>query len=795
MGISILFRILWRNRFTTAINILGLATGLAACLLIYLFIDNELSYDRCHSKSERIYRVSSEMKLSNQTDKFGYSSFNFGPYIKKEYPQIEEAVRVMPLRKQTTWVDQQPFQFEDNLMADPGFFQVFDYEFLEGNPKSCLTEPGSAVITDKVSRQLFGNQASALGKVLQFSRRPYKITGVVRDRVNQSHLHFNTLLSLNSIPPQLEQTLSFDWFYMMQTTYLLFRTVEDGQNFTPRLREFESKFIAPWLKQNNLQASLKYHLEPLRSIHLESEFMADYADQSNTRYLRIFGWVAVFVLVIACINYLNMATATASKRAKEIGIRKTSGARAGSLFWQFLSESGITVSLSVLLGLGMAKLLLPLFNQLAAKQLEIPLNWHMLGVLVLFWLVTGLAAGAYPAFYLSSLRPLQVLKSQKAKVGSGHWLRKGLVVFQFFISAGFIVCTLVVVSQLHFMKNADLGFQKEQILVMKVPTSDSSFVNQFDVVKAELQQNPDILKVAGTSSIPGQGSGIILHFVRNAEGQVQEKSFPIMTVSHDFLDLMGIKLVKGRNFSRDYPTDDTAAFIANEALVRSIGWPDPFANHIENGLGYSGNLVGVVKDFHFSGLQSPIEPVIMMLDRKLGGYLLIKIRPGKEASTLAFAESVWKKFSRRYPVESFFLDDNFNKQYQTEEKMGTLFYWFSGLSILISCLGLFALVTFSLEQRVKEIGIRKVLGANLQQIMLVVSSDFLKLIGMAMVLAFPVAAWSMHHWLEDFAHRVELNFWIFAGALVLVLLISVITLLLKILPAAQANPTQALRTE
>jgi putative ABC transport system permease protein len=795
MGVSILFRILWRNRFTTAINMLGLASGLAACLLIYLFIENEISYDRCHSKSDRIYRVSSEMRLSNQTDKFGYSSYNFGPYIKKEYPQIEEAVRVMPVRKQTMWVENEPFQFEDNFMADEGFFKVFDYQFLEGNPQNCLSEPGSVVITDAVAQRLFGKQASALGKVIQYAKRPYKVTGVVKDRVNQTHLHFNTLLSLNSIPPQLVETLSFDWFYLMQTTYLLFRTVEDGQQFTPRLRAFEAKFIAPWLKQNNLQASLKYHLEPLADIHLHSEFVADYADQGNSRYLRIFGWVAVFVLVIACINYLNMATATASKRAKEIGIRKTSGARAGSLFWQFLSESGITVSMSVLLAIALAWLLLPLFNQLAGKQLAFPWNLQMLGVLLVFLVITGLAAGAYPAFYLASLQPLQVLKSQKANVGSGQWLRKALVVFQFFISAGFIVCTLVVLAQLKFMKDADLGFQKEQILVMKVPTADTSFVNQFEVLKAELKQNPDILKVAGTSSIPGQGSGIILHFLRNAEGQVQEKSFPIMTVSHDFLDLMGMKLAKGRNFSRDYTTDDTAAFVVNEALVRSIGWPDPFSPHVENGLGYSGNIVGVVKDFHFSGLQSPIEPVIMMLDRKLSGYMLLKIRPGKEAQTLAFAENVWKKFSRKYPVESFFLDDHFNKQYRTEEKMGTLFSWFSGLSILISCLGLFALVTFSLEQRVKEIGIRKVLGANLQQIMVVVGSDFVKLIAIAMVLAFPVAAWSMHRWLEDFAHRINLNFWMFAGALVLVLLISVFTLLLKIIPAAQANPTEALRTE
>jgi putative ABC transport system permease protein len=794
-SLPILLRILWRNRFTTFINIFGLAVGLSACLLIYIFIENELGYDQHHAKRDRIFRVSSEITLTNQTDKFGYSSFLLSPTLKQDYPEVEEAIRVMPLKKQTMWVENEPFQFEDNLMADAAFFKIFDYTFLAGNPDAALVEPGSAVITDEVALKLFGSPRNALGKTIQFTRRPYKVTGVVKDVKNNSHLYFNTLLSINSLSPELEQQLSTDWFYMRQTNYVLFRTAETAAGFDKKLTQFKEKHINPWLKENALQADLKYFLQPLTTIHFDKEFQDGYSKSGNKNYLYIFGCVAVFILLIACINYLNMATATAARRAKEIGIRKTAGADSKTLFWQFLAVSNLTALVAILLAVLLSIIAIPYFNTLADKNLSFPFSISVGLVLIGFLVFTGFAAGSYPAFYLSRLQPLAVLKSQKAKVGSGQWVRQFLVGFQFFISVGFILCTIVVFSQLYFLKNTDMGFAKDQILVMRVPAADSSFARQFEVVKQELTQNPDVLKIAGTSAIPGELSGQLFHFIETADHQKIEKTINIMLVSHDFIDMMGLKIKQGRNFSRDHKTDDSAAFILNETAVRQFGWKDPFSPTIANGFGYNGHVIGVVNDFNYTSLQQSIEPLVMVLDRKINGNLLIKIRAGKEKETVAYVENIWKKYSRKFPTEYTFLDDNFNKYYRSEEKMMTLFGWFSILNILISCLGLYALITFILEQKVKEIGIRKVLGANLLSIVVVVSRNFIRLIAISAVIALPLAGWAMNHWLQDFANRISLNGWMFLGALVLVLAVSALTLLAKIFPAALANPVNSLRAE
>jgi len=795
MSFTILIRVLWRNRFTTFINVLGLATGLAACLLIYIFVDNELSYDRHHTKGDRIYRVSGEINMTNQTDKFGLSSFMFSPTIKKEYPEIEEAVRVMPVRKQTMWVDNVPFQFEHNFMSDQGFFHIFDYQFLEGNPATALKDPGSAVITDEIAIKLFGKSKGVLGKTIQYTRRPYQVTGVVKDVKNNSHLYFHTMLSINSISPQLEAQLTNDWFYMMQTNYILFRHVGDRQGFDQKLEQFTKKFIDPWLKENQLQASLKYHLEPLSKLHLYSEFLSPYAQTSHANYLYIFTCVAVFILLIACINYVNLATATASSRAKEIGIRKTAGATSGSLFRQFMAESAVISLVAILLALLLTWLAIPYFNMLADKALPFPMSLSICFVLFLFFLITGVGAGAYPAFFLSRLQPIAILKSQKAKVGSGHLFRQFLVGFQFFVSVGFILCTVVVFAQLHFLKNTDMGFDKNQVMVVRVPGNDTSFVGQFEVVKQELLQNPNIIKIAGSSAIPGELSGQLFHFIETADHEKVEKSINLMMVSHDFVDIMGLKMKMGRNFSKDITADDSAAFIINETAMKAFGWKDPFSPSISNGFGYSGHVVGVVKDFNYASLQSEIEPLIMVLDRKINGNLLLKIKPGKEAETVAFVENTWKKYSRRYPTEYFFLDDNFNKYYQKEEKMMTLFGWLSALNILIASLGLYALITFSLEQKVKEIGIRKVLGASIANIIFVSSKGYFKLISIATLVSCPIAAWAMHKWLQDFANRIGLNGSMFLVTILLVFLISGFTLLTKIIPAAQANPVKSLRTE
>jgi len=789
------FRFLWRNRFVSGINIFGLAAGMCSCLLIYMFVENELSYDQHHSKKDRIFRLVSEMKLGGEEDKMGLSSYMLSPTLKKDYPEIEESVRLMSVNKQTVWIDQKPFQFEDNFMTDPGFFRIFDYEFVEGDPKTALAEPGTAVINEDVARTLFGTTTGVLGKTIQYARLPYKVTGVVKEEKNNSHLYFNTLLSISSLNPVMINQLSNDWFYMAQTNYVLLKKESDIPGFQAKLDQLRDTYIVPWLKTVNSEGAIRFKAQPITEIHLDKEYKAGYSRTGNASYIYIFSIVAIFILVIACINYLNLATATSSKRAKEIGVRKTAGADRGMLFRQFILESMVTTGFAILLAMILLVCLMPLFNSLTDKSLHIPFSMPFLSLIVFLLLFIGTVAGSYPAFYLSGMQAVQVLKSQNSPGTGANRLRKGLVALQFFISVSFILGTIVVFAQMHFMKHTNLGFAKDQLLVVSVPVADSSFVNRFEVVKSELKQHPAILKIAGSGSIPGKFSGMLLHAIEEPGKQRIEKGIDIMTISYDFLDIMDMKLVKGRNFSKEFKSDDTAAFLVNETAVRSYGWKDPFTCTLANGFGYNGKVIGVVKDFHYASLHQPISPLVMMLDNRISGNLLVKIKAGKEKEAMNHVEKVWGQYSHKYPMEAFFLDETFEKLYRNEDKMMQIFAYFSILSIIISCLGLYALVTFSLEQRVKEIGIRKVLGAGLPDIFMVIGKDFLLLVGLASLLAFPVAGYGLYHWLQDFANRISLEWWMFAGSLVTVFLVAILTLISRILPAASANPVVSLRTE
>ena len=789
------FRILWRSRFTTGINIAGLSVGICSCLIIYMYVSNAWNVDQHHSKKDRTYRIVSDMRLGGEDAKIGLASYMLPPGLKRDYPEVEEAIRLMPVNKQTVWVENRPFQFENNLMADEGFFHIFDYEFVEGNSKTALKEPQSVVITDEVALKLFGRTNGLLGQTIQYARLPYTITGVVKDRKDISHLYFNTILSISSLSPQMKAALEGDWFYMAQANYVLFKKAEDAIGFDRKLAQFRDRYIVPWTRSVNTDGKLSFHIQPLTDIYLSKDYQMGYIKSGNTSYLLIFSIVAVFVLLLACINYVNLATATAAKRAREIGIRKTAGAYNSLLFRQFIVESMLTTCIAILVALLLVHALLPLFNWLTEKTLVVPYSASMVGVLLFLLLFNGLVAGAYPALYLSGMDPVKVLKVNKMPGGISSVVRKSLVVFQFFISASFIVCTLVVYSQMHLMKNASLGFDKDQILVFAVPTADSSFVNRFDVVRNELSQSPDILKIAGTSNIPGRPTGTLIHLIQTPGKPSMEKGINYMVVSHDFLDIMNIKLAQGRNFSRDFQADDSAAFIVNQAALRTYAWSNPLSSTMENGLGYKGNVVGVVNDFNYASLHKTIEPLVIMLDKRLSGFLMLKVKAGREGEAIRFAKGVWEKYSHRYPTEYFFLDENFNNLYRSEERMMTIFTYFSLLSILISCLGLFALVTFSLEQRTKEIGIRQVLGASIPDILKTMTADYVVLIAAGVLLAFPLSWYFMNRWLADFATRTTISWWVFVGAGALLMAIAGITMVIRILKSAQISPVRSLRYE
>lgn len=788
-------RVLWKNRFSTLINIAGLSIGIASCLFIFMFVQNELSYDRHHTKHDRIYRVGSEMSLGGEENKSGMSSFMLSPTVKTDYPEVEEAVRVMPIGKQTMWVADKPYQFNDNLMSDGGFFSIFDYEFIDGDPKTALTWPQSVVITDEAALKMFGTTTDILGKMIRYARQSYTITGVVKDKKDRSHLYFNTIVSLSSLAPQMENTLKNDWFYLAQTNYILLNKETSAATFESKLAALRDKYIVPWLKQVKSEGKITFRLEPLTQIHLSNEYPAGYTKSGNRSFIYIFSLLAVFILVIACINYVNLAIATSGKRAKEIGIRKTAGAHSASLFKQFISESGLIVVQAVLLSLLWVHALLPLFNSITDKSLRVPYSLPFAGCLLLLIVIIGFVAGSYPALYLSRMQPALVLKSNKLPGGFSTWLRKSLVVLQFFIAVSFIICTIVVYAQMSFIKQKDMGFNKDQMLVVSVPVQDTSFANKYEAVKQQLLSNPGIIQIAATSSIPGTPSGQLIHAIETPDHQLQEKAINFMAVSPDFIPVMEMKMISGRNFSNDMATDQAGAFIVNEAAVKTYGWKDPLNYSLENGFGYKGKIIGVVKDFNYQSLHEPVQPLVLVLGGKLQGQLLIKIHAGHEKDVIAFTEQVWSNYSKRYPFEYFFLDDNFEKLYRAEDKMMKLFTAFAIISLLISCLGLYALVTYSLQQKTKEIGIRKVMGASVSDIVVNVLKEYSILIFIALCCAVPLSMYYMQKWLADFAYRTSLSVWMFALAGAICIAVAAITICFQTIKAASADPVKSLRYE
>jgi putative ABC transport system permease protein len=758
-------------------------------------VQNEWSYDKHHSKKNRIYRISSTLNLGGEETKAGLSSYMLSPTIKQDYPEVEESIRVMPVGKQTMWADEKPFQFKDNLMSEGGFFYLFDYTFIEGNPKTALVEPQSVVITDEVAKKMFGKTLDVVGKTIRYARQSYKITGVIQDQKNNSHLYFNTILSLNSIQPQLENTLRNDWFYLAQSNYVLFKQPTDAIGFETKLAQLRDKYIVPWLKQVNSEGKITYKLQPLASLHLNAEFPASYAKTGNKSYLYIFSILAIFILAIACINYINLATATATKRAKEIGIRKTLGANFPLLFKQFITESFLVAFIAMAIALVWINLLLPVFNQITDKSLHINYQPSLIISLLIFLIVVSFMAGAYPALYLSRLQPMLALKSAKTPGGFALLIRKLLLTLQFAIAILFFCCTVIIFSQMQFIKNKSLGFNKNQTLVVNVPVPDTSFVGKFELVKQELLQHTGVIKLALTNNIPGAQTGNLFHAIETPDFQKQERAISYMIVSHDFLPLLEIPLIKGRNFSRNFPSDNTGAFIVNEKAVKTYGWKDPLNCQLENGFGYKGKIIGVVKDFNFKSLHDPIEPLVMMLGGNMQGNLLIKIQQGKEAEIIKRVEEIWGKYSKKYPVEYFFLDDNFNTLYLNEERMMHVFTNFSVISLLLCCIGLYALITYVLEQRVKEIGIRKVMGATTKNIVIIINKEYLLLWFVASVIAVTFSMYIMLQWLKNFAYRVDLSAWMFLGssAVMFVLAISIISI--KTYKSASQNPVNSLRYE
>lgn len=797
-------RNLWRNKLHTGINLTGLAVGIAACLLIVLFVQDELSYDQHHEHKDRIFRISNELILGGKPDNIALTGLAIAPRLKAEYPEIEEAVRFMSAGNRiTVRYEDKVFNEQQFFLVDPEVFNVFTYEWIRGNPSEALSNPKTIVLTATIANKYFG-ETDPMGKSIRLNTTDLEVTGVIQDLPPNSDFPIRALLSITTFPREAIEGMQQDWGRLAAYSYLLFQTPESVVGFEEKLRTFEEKYVTPYWVENSVDGEIRYALTPLQELHLQPNLNYD-TPKGNRSYLYIFAIVAAFILLIACINYVNLAIAQSSGRSTEVGIRKVTGAGRGMLIRQFIGESIVLALLALLGAILLVELSLPIFNSLAAKAFSFSdvfaprLLLIMGGIVILI----GILAGSYPAFFLASLEPVRVLKGKLALSGNGL-LRKGLVVIQFTISIALIIGTLIVYQQMYFLKDQDLGFVKDEVMIVEVPR-DTALARQMPEFRAELLRHASVEKVASASGgIPGAPTGALLMRLER-EQRLEEKTINVMFVDDGYLDALGLKLLEGRNFEQSRGTDAQEAFIVNQALIDMQDWGDePLGKRVQWGLmandsaANDGRVVGVIRDFHYTSLHNEIDPLILIYSPQPGRNLLVRLNGKNIAEGRAFITERWQEFDALHPMEYFFLDTFFDQQYQTEEKMMAIFGYFTVLTILIACMGLFGLASFLTQQRTKEIGIRKVMGAGTENILTLLSKDFALLVVISILLAIPIAGAGMYLWLDTFAYRIELatvglSVSVIAGLLSFT--IAMLTTSYHALRAASANPIDALRHE
>ncbi len=768
---------------------MGLTVGMTACFLIFLYVRFELTYDAFNSKADRIYRVVTDLKTPSETIKTSGPSWAVPPNIKDAFPEVEAFVRLtnadMLVRK-----GDMKFQEDEALFADSAFFQVFDFKLLKGNPKTALSEIMTVVLSQTAARKYFGDE-DPMGKTLLFTAKgePATVTGLMKDMPQNAQFRTDMLISMSTLTKKFNNQLDEQWTNYGSSAYLLLKPGTQAKALQAKFPDFLEKRNGSEMKQAQMFPTLI--LEPLKEVYLYS---TRGGSTGNINNVYIFSIIAIFILLIACINFINLTTARSTERAKEVGIRKMAGAGKPQLIRQFIGESVIICGIALLLTLGLAALLLPLFNQLAGKQVSegIFSNWQYIGLLALAAIAIGLLAGSYPALVLSSFRPVVVLKGRFATGVKGILLRKGLVVAQFSISIALIIGTIIVYRQMNYMRSRDLGFNKDQTLVIDTGNDPAK-----EAFKQALTTIPAVKSVSLSSSVPGSGNNGAYSEIENSKGDLQIANLDLYFVDFDYIKQYEMKIVAGRAFAREFMTDTTQAMILNETAVRLFGYSSPqqaIGRRFKQ-WGREGNIIGVVKDFHFRSLQQDIKPLTMRIEP--GGSQLVSIKMGMTnvPATLATIETKWKALVPNRPFSYQFLDELFDKQYRAEERFGKLFFNFAVLAIFISCLGLLGLAAYSTMQRTKEIGVRKVMGASVTSIVNLLSKDFLKLVIISFFIAAPAAWYFMHKWLEGFAYNTPIAWWIFALAGIMALVIALFTISFQAIRAALVNPVKSLKSE
>ena len=794
--LKIALRNLKKHAGYTIINILGLAIGMTCCVLIALYVWDEVTYDRFHENAERIYRLRIERYASGgESELTATASGPMAPAILQDFPQVEQAARIS---QRTYLVEQGDRRFyeEDFFWADSSFFEVFSFPLLRGNPATALTAPYSVVLTEAMAQKYFG-RADPMGQVLTIEERDLTVTGIVEAAPAQSHFRFDFLGSFTTLEVLAEEPSSeWNWWSLSYYTYLLVAEGASIEALQEGLRELPSRYIGDQESVSGYRQFL--YLQPLTDIHLTSHYRYELQPNSYTAYVYIFSAIALFILLIACINFMNLATARSAQRAQEVGLRKVLGANQGQMIKQFLGESVFLSLLALVLALVLIQVLLPAFNQLASKELALHYIQQapLVLAMVVFAVVVGLIAGSYPAFVLSSFRPVEVFKGRVRKGASGVFLRQGLVVLQFAISLVLIVGALIVFQQLDFMQTKNLGFEKEQMLVLRVRNNEA-VIESYEAFKDELRKQPAVLNAAFSSSIPGRDQ--FTNVISRQQGMNEEgQTMYILAADYDFAETYGLEMVTGRALSEEYPSDDTSAFVINEAALKALGWQTPdeaLGQELTRQFSDTREVVGVVKDFHFQSLQHSIDPIVFQIRQSWYGYVSVRIGTDDVPATMAAIDAVWQTFSPDRPLEYFFLDDDYDRQYRTEQQISKIMTVFTMLALFIACLGLFGLAAFTAEQRTKEIGVRKVLGASVAGIVLLLSKDFVKLIGIALVVAVPLGYFGANWWLNDFAYRIDISWPIFLIAGLTALGVALLTVSYQSVRAALADPVKSLRYE
>jgi len=800
-------KIAWRNlikkKAYSAINIFGLGLGIACCLLIFMFVKDELSYDNYHEKGDRIFRVIHGDKADNSEGKQSTESFwvwgnaPIGQALINYFPEIDKVCQFSGRSDILLTNGDKMYQEDGVFFMDSTVFDVFSWKLLKGNPKTALAAPFSIVLTETTARKYFGDE-DPLGKSLKGSESAgrgdagdYLVTGVMADVPSNSHFRFNALLSMSTFRKSRPEIFD-EWGYVDFYTYFLVNGKFDQQKFEQKIPAFLAK------QTDDPNSKYSIAIEPLKDVYLRTEAQRQPGETGNLSNIYVFSIIGLFILVIAMINFMNLSTARSMERGKEVGIRKSIGAARGSLISQFLGESLIIVSLSMIVAVLLVFVALPGMSDFTGKVFVIQnfINGQTILLVIGIMLLIGLVAGSYPSFVLSSFSPVMVLKGMAKSSKGGTYLRRVLVVFQFSLSIALIAGTIIVYFQMNHILDKDLGFDKERMLILDY-NYDETVNDKREVLKTEMEANPAILSAAFSRSVPGSYFPNAGTEIQTADGEMKMEVQPIFQVGMDFIPHYNLELVAGRSYSRDHPSDTLGGIVINEAAAKQYGYTNPadIIGKKYSQWGREGEVIGVVKDFNFISLHRNIEPLTLPLEPYACRYLSLKVKSENMTETIKQVGEVWAQLAPHRPFLYSFLDDDFNRQYKTDFIFRKLFTTFSCLAILIACLGLLGLATYTAEQRTKEIGIRKVLGANVNNIVVLLSKDFIVLVVIAMLIATPAAWYAMNKWLDGFAYRVEIQLWVFALAGLVALSIALFTISFQSIKSALMNPVTSLRSE